>query len=169
MDWRRGIIAAAAAAAALAAGGCREEAADREAVLPEGTPPPIAAVQALLLRQRLYGGAVDGVESEATAAAIRRYQILHGMRATGKLDARTLHAMLGPVPPLPAALAASDRAILRELAETPLPEPVAERREAIPALPPPPVVKPSPTPRKGSASKQGRSRPVRHYRSAPVE
>ena len=116
----------------------------------------MAAVQALLLRERLYAGPVDGATGEATLSAIRRYQILHGMRATGQLDPETLHAMLGQ-PPLSGALTASDREILRELAEAPPPEPVAERRLPIPSVPPVAVASPTPTPRQGRTSKAVRS------------
>ncbi|MDD5350736.1 MAG: peptidoglycan-binding domain-containing protein [Chthoniobacteraceae bacterium] len=173
MDWRRGLIAVSAVAAALATAACGGRAGDKEALSQEGETPPVAAVQALLLRQRLYAGPVDGIPGEATTAAVRRYQIVHGMRATGRLDPRTLHTMLGPPPPLTGELLASDREILRELAETPLPDPVAERRVAIPALPPPVIATPSPTPRRGAASKAARTRSTKTHRSGsfsgPVE
>ncbi len=97
---------------------------------------PIAAVQALLRQERLYSGPVDGVAGHETVAAIRRYQILHGLRATGRLEPDTLRAMLLPAPSGRGEITESDRELLRELAQTPLPDPVAERREPIPPGPP---------------------------------
>ena len=125
--------------------------------------PPIAAVQAFLRQERLYSGPVDGAPSRATDAAVRRYQILHGLRATGRLDAVTLRRMLATPPPPPdKELTASDQELLRDLAQTPLPEPVAERRVPIPAADPPPPVagKPSPENAKKPASrtKTGKTR-----------
>jgi len=146
-------------AAVLAVAACSARGPGKEGAANEEDAPPVAAVQALLLRERLYAGPVDGAPGEATTSAVRRYQILHGMRATGRLDAETLHAMLGQTP-LSRALTASDREILRELAEAPRPEPVAERRQPIPSVPPVAVATPSPTPRQGRASKASRS--VRH-------
>lgn len=131
--------------------------------------PPIAAVQALLRQERLYTGPVDGAPSLATTAAVRRYQILHGLRATGLLDEPTLRAMLAPAP-LSKALTDSDRELLRELSETPLPEPVAEpRREPIPPGPPVFAPTPEPTPkskRTARPEKASRSKPVRPSRSS---
>lgn len=127
----------------------------------------MAAVQALLRQERLYTGPVDGVASEATTAAIRRYQILHGLRATGRLEEKTLRAMLAP-PPSSKTLTEADRQLLRELAETPPPQPVAERRQPIPPGPPPP---PEATPAKAKRTAEGRSgrgKSARHGRPATV-
>ena len=151
-----------AVAGALGAAGCSAHGPGKEAVASEEEEDvPLAAVQALLLRERLYAGPVDGAPGAATDAAIRRYQILHGMRATGRLDPGTLHAMLAPAPSPSAELTASDREILRELAEAHLPEPVAERRLPIPAAPPPAIATPSATPR----SKADRARSAKHRRA----
>jgi len=109
----------------------------RAADLPE---PPLAAVQALLRQERLYSGPVNGVEDRETVAAIRRYQILHGLRATGRLEADTLRTMLLPAPSAPGELSAADQELLRELAQAPLPDAVAERRKPIPPGEPPAVV-----------------------------
>ena len=133
----------------------------RAADVPE---PPLAAVQALLRQERLYSGAVNGVENRETVAAIRRYQILHGLRATGRLEAETLRAMLLPAPPAPGALSAADQELLRELAQTPLPEPGAERRKPIPPGEPPAVDPASQKPQE-KAQKPGRSRAPRQRRS----
>lgn len=140
---------------------------DESAAQDADTAPPIAAVQALLKKERLYTGPVDGAPSTATTAAIRRYQILHGLRATGLLDEATLRAMLAPAP-VPKALADSDRELLRELAEAPIPDPVAEaRREPIPPGPPVYAPGPSATPSpKAKREKPGRTRTVRHARPA---
>ncbi|XHR28763.1 MAG: peptidoglycan-binding domain-containing protein [Chthoniobacteraceae bacterium] len=132
----------------------------------EPTVQPVAAAQAFLKDQRLYRGPVDGVASPATAAAVRRYQILHGFRATGLLDEPTLAAMLAP-PPRPEKLTQSDRDLLRELESTPPPPPVAEqRREPIPP-PPPPVASATPqaTPSKSRAKRgNGQARQPHTYR-----
>lgn len=101
---------------------------------------PIAAVQALLRQERLYSGPVDGVVGVDTVAAIRRYQILHGLRATGNLDSATLRAMLLPPRPLSGKITAEDRELLRELTQTPIPETVVERRKPLPPADLPPVV-----------------------------
>ncbi|MEI8233164.1 MAG: peptidoglycan-binding domain-containing protein [Verrucomicrobiota bacterium] len=162
MDRGRGIIRGLVVVAALAAAACGVRGPGKEAAAnEENDEAPLAAVQALLRRERLYTGPVDGAPGAATAAAIRRYQILHGMRATGRLDPGTLHAMLAPAPPPSGALTAADREILRELAETPRPEPVAERRLPIPASPPPAIAAPSATPQ----SKAVRSRSAKHRRA----
>ena len=124
--------------------------------------PPVAAVQALLKQERLYSGTVNGVEDRETVAAIRRYQILHGLRATGRLEPETLRAMLLPAHPPSGALTSADQELLRELAQTPLPDAVAERRKPIPPGEPPAVVA-SPTPAK--AKKAGRSKISRQRRS----
>ena len=124
--------------------------------------PPIAAVQALLRQERLYSGAVDGIAGRETVAAIRRYQILHGLRATGRLEGETLRAMLLPPAPPSSELSAADRELLRQLAQTPLPETaVAEPRQPIPPGEPVAV---SPQPageakaKKASRSKTSKSR-----------
>ena len=130
----------------------------RAADLPE---PPFAAVQALLRQERLYSGPVNGVEDKETVAAIRRYQILHGLRATGRLEADTLRTMLLPAPSSSGALSAADQELLRELAQAPLPEAVvAERRKPIPPGEPPAVVPASKKP-DDKARKSGRSRGAR--------
>ena len=131
----------------------------RAADAPEEEPEqPIAAVQALLRQERLYSGPVDGVAGKDTVAAIRRYQILHGLRATGRLEPETLRAMLLPTPAPSGALAASDREFLRELAQTPVPEVVAEPRKPIP--PGEPVATPPTTQKPGAdkSKKNGRSK-----------
>jgi len=128
---------------------------------------PIAAVQALLKKERLYSGSVDGVSGVATVAAIRRYQILHGLRATGRLDTGTLRLMLSPAPPS-AALTDSDRELLRELAEAPLPDPVGARRTPIPPGDPPPVASPANNPKDGKAKRAGRSSSAKQRRPAVI-
>jgi len=118
---------------------------------------PIAAVQAFLRQERLYSGAVDGVAGRETVAAIRRYQILHGLRATGRLEADTLRAMLLPPPPPSGELTAADRELLRELAQAPVPDAVAERRKPIPPGEPL-VVSPESQKPHEKAKKAGRSK-----------
>lgn len=126
---------------------------------------PIAAVQALLKRERLYSGTVDGVAGERTVAAIRRYQILHGLRATGRLDPSTLRIMLLPRQPS-SELSASDQQLLRELAQTAIPDPVAETRRT--PIPPgePPAVSPADQKNKDANGKKTRARAAKSRRSA---
>jgi len=123
---------------------------------------PVAAVQALLRQERLYSGSIDGVLGEQTVAGIRRYQILHGLRATGRLDSSTLRLMLLP-PPTSTELTAADREVLRELAQTPVPDPVAESRKPIPPGEPP-AVSPEDKRRAAEAAgkKEGRSKSAKH-------
>lgn len=145
--WRGVVGVALGVAVAVCGAGAQEE-------------PPIAAVQALLKEQRLYSGPVDGSPGTATTAAVRRYQILHGLTATGLLNQPTLATMLAPPPPSP-KLTESDREVLRELEAVPPPAPVGEEhREPIPPAPPLPAASPAPTPAKGKhAPAVKRSRP----------
>ena len=136
---------------------------------PEGEQPdqPVAAVQALLHQERLYSGAVDGVMGSQTIAAIRRYQILHGLRATGRLDADTLRSMLGPLPSAPEELTAADRELLHELAQTPAPaspDAVAESRKPIPPGVPPAATPGNQKSAKDKAHKSGRSKAPKQRR-----
>jgi len=122
---------------------------------------PVAAVQALLRQERLYSGPVNGVLSGETVAAIRRYQILHNLRVTGRLDADTLRVMLLPSPPPSLEITAADRELLRELSQTPLPDPVAEIRKPIPPGEPPAVVPDAQRKKEGAGKKAGRSKSLR--------
>lgn len=142
-----GIIAALSVAMAAGKAEAQEEA-------------PIAAIQALLKEQRLYTGPVDGMPSMRTTAAVRRYQILHGLSVTGLPDPPTLATMLAPPPPS-AKLTESDREVLRELEAEPVPPPVAEQfREPIPPGPPQAAISPTPPPGKAKRSQEvKRSKP----------
>ena len=51
------------------------------------------AIQQRLKDQGFYYGEVDGQGGEETSAAIRRYQIRHGLRVTGQLNDETLRAL----------------------------------------------------------------------------
>jgi peptidoglycan hydrolase-like protein with peptidoglycan-binding domain len=51
------------------------------------------AVQQRLKDQGFYYGEVDGRGGDETSAAIRRYQIRHGLKVTGQLNDETLHAL----------------------------------------------------------------------------
>ncbi len=66
---------------------------------------PLAEVQRHLKEKRLYGGAIHGRDDLSTRAALRRYQILHGLRASGEADPQTLETM---------ALEAVGREVLEE-------------------------------------------------------
>ena len=126
---------------------------------------PVAAAQALLRQERLYVGPVNGVLDPATAAGVRRYQMVHGLRATGRLDDATLRRMLAPPVP-PEELADSDRRLLLELAQTPVPDPVAEHRLPLPPLEPPPAVAPGKPQATPQETQRKRVKGVRH-RHAP--
>lgn len=51
------------------------------------------AIQERLKDQGFYYGEVDGQGGDETSAAIRRYQIRHGLKVTGQLNDETLHAL----------------------------------------------------------------------------
>jgi peptidoglycan hydrolase-like protein with peptidoglycan-binding domain len=51
------------------------------------------AMQQRLKDQGFYYGEVDGQGGEETSAAIRRFQIRHGLQVTGQLDDETLHSL----------------------------------------------------------------------------
>jgi peptidoglycan hydrolase-like protein with peptidoglycan-binding domain len=51
------------------------------------------AVQQRLRDQGFYYGEVDGRGGDETSAAIRRYQIRHGLKVTGQLNDETLHTL----------------------------------------------------------------------------
>src|SRR6476660_381033 len=50
-------------------------------------------IQQRLKDQGFYYGEVDGQGGEETSAAIRRYQIRHGLKVTGQLNEETLHTL----------------------------------------------------------------------------
>lgn len=91
-------------------------------------PPPdpvVVEAQRTLNRQGLYPGAAHGIFDRDTAAAVRRYQMLHEMQATGKLDRSTAARM--KLPEYTPEIVAEDREFLRQLA--PALPPVAEKSE----------------------------------------
>jgi len=51
------------------------------------------AIQERLREQGFYYGEVDGHGGDETSAAIRRYQIRHGLRVTGQANAETLRSL----------------------------------------------------------------------------
>ena len=51
------------------------------------------AIQERLREQGFYYGEVDGHGGEETSAAIRRYQIRHGLRVTGQVNDETLRSL----------------------------------------------------------------------------
>src|SRR6476660_8832991 len=50
-------------------------------------------VQQRLKDQGFYYGEVDGQGGDETSAAIRRYQIRHGLKVSGQLNDETLHSL----------------------------------------------------------------------------
>ncbi|PYK88067.1 MAG: hypothetical protein DMF47_01135, partial [Verrucomicrobia bacterium] len=59
----------------------------------QSTDSTVAAAQEQLARQGYYRGEIDGVFGPETRRAIVRYQSDHGLRATGRLNTDTLHAL----------------------------------------------------------------------------
>jgi hypothetical protein len=55
--------------------------------------PRVAALQVGLRAQGLYGGSIDGVPGPLTHAAVVRLQRAHKIRATGRVGAKTRHAL----------------------------------------------------------------------------
>lgn len=53
----------------------------------------IFLVQKKLKAMGVYHGPLDGLIGSQTNAAIRRYQIKHGLTITGELNAETLHSL----------------------------------------------------------------------------
>src|SRR5215475_16671 len=51
------------------------------------------AIQERLREQGFYYGEVDGHGGDETSAAIRRYQIRHGLRVTGEANDETLRSL----------------------------------------------------------------------------
>src|SRR5580704_1070800 len=51
------------------------------------------AVQQRLKDQGFYYGEVDGQGDDETSAAIRRYQIRHGLKVTGQVNEETLRSL----------------------------------------------------------------------------
>jgi hypothetical protein len=52
-----------------------------------------ASVQRVLRREGYYSGPVDGDIGPRSRAAIRNYQIDHGLSATGRIDSRLLRSL----------------------------------------------------------------------------
>src|SRR6202050_1256185 len=50
-------------------------------------------IQQRLKDQGFYYGEVDGRGGEETSAAIRRFQIRHGLTVTGQLNEETMHSL----------------------------------------------------------------------------
>lgn len=102
-------------------------------------PPPdplIREAQRSLSEQRLYSGPINGLYDRDTAAAIRRFQMLHEMTATGRLDRITSSRMRLPeyTPTPSTAVIEEDREFLRSLKPLePSPPPVAEEPKAMPS------------------------------------
>jgi His-Xaa-Ser repeat protein HxsA len=53
----------------------------------------IMRVQAALYSKGYDPGAIDGVLTEATKAALRRFQAAHGLKASGSMTTQTLNAL----------------------------------------------------------------------------
>lgn len=79
----------AAAAAAVAAVGAPD-------AFASGPNAQIAGLQVALRAQGLYRGTIDAIAGPETVAAVRRFQRIHRLHATGIADART-RAALGPL------------------------------------------------------------------------
>lgn len=84
----------------------------------------VAQAQAFLKHRRLYDGEVHGRIDQRTAAALRRYQMMHRLRPSGRLDAET-EGRMSVETRLP-SLQEEDRRFL-ETVRPPSPPPVAEQ------------------------------------------
>ena len=96
------------------------------AAIGAGIDPYCIEVQELLREERVYQGDPNGIADANMIAAIRRYQIIHGLLVTGRLDDPTLSAMQLPPPPPHPEVVAQDRGFLRDLTSWHAPFPVAE-------------------------------------------
>ena len=73
------------------------------------TPERIAEIQRALARDGSFKGEATGKWNASTVAAMQHFQSAHGLKPTGKLDARTLQKLglgseiAGVAPPQPAA------------------------------------------------------------------
>ena len=83
----------------------------------------VVDLQNILREERVYYGEINGVADERTIAAIRHYQILHGLRVTGRLDDATLAVMHLPAPAPHPQVISEDRRFLERLGATAGPTP----------------------------------------------
>jgi len=90
----------------------------------EVTPAEVAQVQEFLKNRRLYDGEVNGRIDRRTAAALRRYQMMHRLRPSGRLDAETEGRM--SVEKLFPSLLEEDRRFLETMQTPAPPAPVGE-------------------------------------------
>jgi len=77
--------------------------------------PLVVSVQNVLREEGVFPYNSTGSVDTRTVAAIRHYQILQGMRVTGRLDAQTLSAMHLTAPLPPPEILAEDRRFLKDL------------------------------------------------------
>ena len=83
--------------------------------------PEIAATQALLREERLFRGKCNGVWDTQTEAAVRRFQMIHGLRVTGRLDSPTSETMGLPQFTPPAVREADQKFLQEQFAARPGP------------------------------------------------
>jgi hypothetical protein len=107
---------------------------------------PIASVQESLKRQQFYFGEATGIVDDDTRAALRRFQIRHGLPCTGEIDGATLQALAGnpaAVQPISEAQVAASKA-----APQPTPAVVDKDRQFLQkietGIEPPPAVQTAP-------------------------
>ena len=60
---------------------------------------PLVPIQEELRKQQYYSGEITGELDEATAGALKRYQIRNGLKVTGDVDAETLQSLAGTQQP----------------------------------------------------------------------
>lgn len=89
---------------------------------PPWTPRPTANVleaQLALARHGINSGSIDGVAGAQTEAALRAFQMQHGLETSGRLDRDTLRELLLTAPPLTrTTLSADDFARVRPIPPT---------------------------------------------------
>jgi len=97
------------------------------AFLPAAAFADLTKAQRVLAQDGYYSGAADGVMNDATAKALRSYQLRNGLPITGQLDGETSTALTGTVgvgTPAPGPVMQDDQNFLREnLVEQPTPSP----------------------------------------------
>jgi len=132
---------------------------------PQSAPADMIEAQRQLAEQGLYSGPVNGVATEETVKAIRRYQIRNGLPVTGALDAETAKSLsIEPPNDLSPVIIEEDQQFLRQDENTmPPPDPNGSRPGDFSDLriidfdEQPAQANPTPAPARGSNKKPART------------
>ncbi len=98
----------------------------RATAVSQATSGEVAEVQAFLKNRRLYDGKVNGLVDRETEAAVRRYQMMHRLRPSGRLDEETQGRI--SVEKLFPAFVEADRRFLETMKEPSPPPAIGEKR-----------------------------------------